>query len=833
MAGAGLATVRSVFSEAVARVPVVPLALAFTAGVVADRVLGISPRDSLIASAAALVAWGIAMRGPQRGLALVYLWTSALAFGAAYHHTYVHLMSADDIRHFAALEPSPVLVRGFVDAAPIRARPEQSGPLLTYPQPAQTKLTLRVTQLYESNRWRPVSGLVRLNATGPVSTVHVGDLVEVTGMLYAPDEPDNPGELDYATWLRDRRIGAMIAVQQSPHALVRLEERSPTSLACWLALVRSWGAELLASHVPETEGLAVALLLGDGSAMSEEDWQRYYQSGVIHVLSISGQHLVVLAAFLWVGLRALRLSQRQGAVVVAGILVLYALVAGGRPPVLRAAVMVCLWCGALWLRRPVAQANLFAFAWLVILLLNPTDAFDVGCQLSFLSVAVLCWGVAAWLYRERDELEQLVAESRSTIPRFLASTGSAVCFFYAVNIAVWLAVTPLIAKEYNLVSLAAVVIGPPTVLLTSIALISGFLLLLVAPVGGPICWLLATITEACLTGADGIVTAALQVPFSHVYVPDLPGWWLVVFYTVLVVSLTPQIRILSGKRLLLAGAGWLLILLAAWSIRPGEFRCTFLAVGHGGCTVIETPEGETLVYDAGAMGGPEVTRQVIAPFLWQRGVRRIDELFLSHADLDHFNGLPALAERFTIARVTCTPSFADRSIRGVRLTLDALSRHGIELRIVKAGDQVRHGSIVMDVLHPPAEGPAGKENVRSMVVHVTHAGFRFLLTGDLEDAGLEMVLRQPALVVDVLAAPHHGSKKSNTPELARWSRPKLVVSSQGHLFGRSQTPEPFRQIGAEFLGTWPDGAVTVRLENGGLIAESYKTKKRVSLDRLP
>src|SRR5262249_56481645 len=91
--------------------------------------------------------------------------------------------------------------------------------------------------------------------------------------------------------------------------------------------------------------------------------------------------------------------------------------------------------------------------------------------------------------------------------------------------------------------------------------------------------------------------------------------------------------------------------------RPSdELRVTFLAVGHGGCTVLETPDGRVLVYDAGAMGGSEVTRRHIAPYLWSRGHRRIDELFLSHADLDHFNGVTALLERFAVGPITCAPS---------------------------------------------------------------------------------------------------------------------------------------------------------------------------------
>jgi competence protein ComEC len=80
-----------------------------------------------------------------------------------------------------------------------------------------------------------------------------------------------------------------------------------------------------------------------------------------------------------------------------------------------------------------------------------------------------------------------------------------------------------------------------------------------------------------------------------------------------------------------AGLGWLCAGLLAGAARfpEDELRCTFLAVGHGGCTVVETPEGHTLLYDAGAMSGPDVAVRRIAPYLWNRGIRRIDEVILS------------------------------------------------------------------------------------------------------------------------------------------------------------------------------------------------------------
>jgi competence protein ComEC len=194
------------------------------------------------------------------------------------------------------------------------------------------------------------------------------------------------------------------------------------------------------------------------------------------------------------------------------------------------------------------------------------------------------------------------------------------------------------------------------------------------------------------------------------------------------------------------------VALQLWPHRPGEFRCTFVAVGHGGCTVIETPGGRVIVYDAGATTGPDVTRRHIAPFLWSRGIRRIDDLILSHADLDHFNGVPQLAERFSIGRVVTTPTFAQRELGGMQRTLASLENRGIPMEIVHAGTTWESDGVRFAVLHPRAVGPPGKENLRSLVLHVAYNDWTLLLTGDLEEEGLKQVLARPAPKIDVITS---------------------------------------------------------------------------------
>jgi competence protein ComEC len=376
-------------------------------------------------------------------------------------------------------------------------------------------------------------------------------------------------------------------------------------------------------------------------------------------------------------------------------------------------------------------------------------------------------------------------------------------------------------------------LGPPLILLTSVALIAGFLLLLVSPLGSWAAWPFARVTEWTLSGCDWFVRVGELVPGGWLYSPAPPLWWVVGFY-----ALVAGIVLFAGRwraRSLAALAAWTFLGLVLSFHRPptDEVRFTFLAVGHGGCVVIEMPDGRVLLYDAGTTIGPDAVRRTIAPYLWHRGVTRIDELFLSHADLDHFNGVPELLKRFPVRQATLTPSFAERPTAGVAAALAALDRHGVPRRVAKAGDRFTAGDLAFEVLHPPEVGPPGNENARSLVLLVRHAGHTVLLTGDLEGAGQEVVRSRPIEPVDVMLAPHHGAVSANAPLrepggkaapglMAAWARPKLVVSSMRP--GRTDhLAESYGAVGATVWDTPTAGAVTVRSHRTGLIAQTFRT----------
>ncbi len=697
--------------DSVWRAPLLPAALTFTAGMLLDRWVGISLPLALAVALAGVIGWVV----QRRTIGLVWLALAVLALGAARHRVHRDVYDAVDIGLIAPAQPLPAQVVGVLDEEPTYRPTLRDDPLRSRDRADATTFVLRATRLRARDEWLPVSGRLRLIVAGDVGDLHPGDEVEAVGLLSRMAGPANPGEHNQASYWRDRRVCAQLVVRKTSDGLTRYERGWTTSWRGWLATVRGHGQRALGSALPgEVGGVAQALLLGEGSTLGSSGWEKFVRTGVIHILVVAGHHLVVLGAVAGWLLRRFGVRLRYAAGMIGLFLVAYALLTGGHPPALRAAITVGAICLGMVLRRPTLYANLLALAWLLVAIVQPADIFGAGCQLSFLSVVVLNWGCRRPPGPDPDPLDQFIERSKPALVR----AGKWLLFTcyeaYRVTFLVWLAVTPLTAAHTNLVPLIGILLLPPLMLLATFALLAGFAFLLVDLLASPLAAMLIPLVRYPLATCVWLVDRTAPWPCSYVYVGEIPQWWLWPTCIGLLLGLTCA-SFATWRLWVPLGLAWLCVGLVAGSavLPPDELRITFVAVGHGGCTVIETPDGRTLLYDVGAISGPEIASRQVAPFLWSRGVRRIDEIFLSHADLDHFNGVVDLLDRFPIGQVTCTPTFADKNNTAIRHTLAELARRGVPVRIVKAGDRLAAGGVILEVLHPPGGWPRGQRERRS------------------------------------------------------------------------------------------------------------------------
>ena len=211
--------------------------------------------------------------------------------------------------------------------------------------------------------------------------------------------------------------------------------------------------------------------------------------------------------------------------------------------------------------------------------------------------------------------------------------------------------------------------------------------------------------------------------------------------------------------------------------------------------------------------------------LWARGVSRIDTIFLSHADQDHYGGLTDLLDRFPIGTVRVPPGFASEANPGPMQLVNQIRSRGIPVQPITAPQSWETAGVGFRVLHPPAGWhPETSDNARSIVLDIAYAGRHLLLTGDLEQLGLVELVAQtpPQPPPDVFLAPHHGGRTANPESLYEWAKPRLVVVSQRPLTPTTNDAlSVVERRGIPLLRTWRKGSIRLRWTQDGITARGF------------
>jgi competence protein ComEC len=417
----------------------------------------------------------------------------------------------------------------------------------------------------------------------------------------------------------------------------------------------------------------------------------------------------------------------------------------------------------------------------------------------------------------------------------------------------------LLALDFHRVSLAGPVSNVPAVLLTGLIVPLGYVML-----GMSFVWKRAADAIAVVLG---LLCRALlasvhwfaSLPRLSYRIPSPPGWLMIVWLVALVVvcviahanvARKPELkrrlfliprprvpRVLEFIAFVILGAATAAA--AEYPFRPhlasGKMEVTVLDVGQGDSIFAAFPDGETMLIDGGGEAGSEmpghyragadIGEEVVAPYLWSRGIKRLNVVALTHADQDHIDGLRAVLNDFQVGQLWIGSDADKRSFR----ELIAQARGaGIPVVHQRRPDDFDLGGTEGDVIWPDdVAEPAKNLNNSSLVLRLRDGSARFLLTGDIEQqTERELISSGGPLRANFLKVPHHGSKTSSTEDFLAAVAPRIAVISvgEGNMFGHPNTAvlERFQRIGARILRTDRDGAVTVLTDGKNISVATYR-----------
>lgn len=634
----------------------------------------------------------------------------------------------------------------------------------------------------------------------------LGDRLWFRGHLEKPSRTRNPGEFDYQAYLRSQGVYAVM----EPFACELLPRKASAALA--LASLQARFKANLERHM-QNPGLAAALVLGDRSALSPEQLEVWEQLGITHLLAVSGTHIGLFAAALWLALRWVPFSKNSKTVAVCAVLLFYVLLSGAKPSAWRAWLAAVIAAGGAG-RRQLDGLHVWSLIGTAMLVANPLYLWQIGFQLSFAASG----GIILW----RPLIKKLAALfPQRTVGRWLGRIFSAI----AVSIVAQLSLVPLILRYFSNIALLAPAATLLMVPLAAALMVGGMFL----GVFGSLAAYLGSVLDVVAGLADWLCRLLARAD-CNVAAPPMPANWALAWYLAFAgigwIGRRQYIRI--GAPTVRRWVNWGLVAMLAVSV-PHQFarplEITFLDVGQGDCILIRTPFRQHILVDGGGDSvywqerGRNVGMTTVVPYLRHRGVRHIDLVISSHPHEDHLHGLLAVLEHFSVGMII--DSGQTHTSPTYRKYLELIMEKRIPYQRLRAGDQVLlRGGVSLSILHPHQflSGTGSDLNNNSLVIRLAYQGRSVLLTGDIDREGLEDLLKRGGLTpVDLVKVPHHGSRAALVPEFYQVVQPRHAVISVGrNSFGH---PHPdvlgFLELsGITALRTDQEGAVSFYIWNG-------------------
>ena len=789
------------------RRPALWTALYFALGIGLHRYIGVFPLPTFFCAFAVICLCGVGLWWHWNKGKMSILFAGLLVLLGALKGTQSLERAVDHFVQFLPTDRTLVEVEGLVSSDPEYVDGDY-------------RIVFDIFQLVVKDTVRAVSGRALIRFKAGTALPAYRDRMQLHMQLYQPSLPRNPGAFDYRKFLRRRGIDALGTVQKRSQIIGHRREKGDWWAQTVLPVRRLIRRAIEQNLSGGPAGLLKGVLLGAKHAVPEEVKTTFAQTGVNHVLAVSGLHVGLIAGTVFFMLKMLGVGRGITAALTICALIFYALITGLPPSVVRASTMGCVALLGLVGQRDIDGGNILGIAGLGLLIARPQDLFDVGFQLSFVAT-----GGILIFYRP---LRDLLPKKKGWYDTCIAGPLS-------VSLAAQATTLPFVAGYFGLVSVVGLIANLIVVPLIGLGVGLGLLTVVAFACWEPMATILNAANWLILSGAIKCAEFMAEPEWAAFEVARL-SWVIFAIYLILIPLIHPTARRLWGTYcliivLVLANIGvWKNILQT-----ESALEVYFLDVGQGDAVFCKYPNGRTLLVDGGIRTQyTDMGQRVILPFLKSQSIDHIDVVVGSHPHADHIGGLISVLEHVSVGHYLDAGQHVD-SFTGKRLQ-EIVKAKGIRYQAVAAGDSlVGIGGLV---LHPTSayvsdSGPAPDGlNNGSVVIRIVHQGTAILLTGDIEhETDGDLVRWGHRLRSDILKAAHHGSRTSSTPEFLAGVNPCVVAISCG-INNKFRHPSPevvqrFHEMGIQIWRTDHSGAITVRIDRGHIdIVPWIKTQKK-------
>ncbi len=628
--------------------------------------------------------------------------------------------------------------------------------------------------------------------------IPIGKTICVRGSAKAFEKARNPGNFDQQLYYAKQKIYGFVWSEE----IASVGGKENRFLEQLHQIRQAWSTLLLENMSEENGRVLCAMLLGEKSHMDVDLKEQYQKAGIAHVLAISGLHISFIGLGIYKWIRRTGASYISAGVLAGLVLSIYALMIGFSVSVIRAYVMLILRIGADMSGRVYDMPTALMAAAGLIIWYQPLYLADGAFYMSHGAIL----GILILLPYFKKILPQ---------KRWLEGALS--------GLAIHIALFPVLLWFYFEIPTYSVFIN-----LLIIPMMSWVLSLGV--IGSMCCLIWSPVGRLLLGGCDWILKVfnwlsegCCELPYSRL-VFGKPNWWeMVIYYVVLLGFVLLLGKYKDKKHILKFRRAGILFVIATFimfaKLPNGKLQVAMLDVGQGDCIFMKGPLGKTYLMDGGSSDVDELAKYRIEPFLKSQGVGKLDYVFVSHGDSDHYCGIEEMLNRQTMGikiKQLVLPSNYKQDKALLELAKTAM-QNNVSVAVIKADQKITEGDLQIGCVQPDDRDKGLDGNAGSMVLDVTFQEFDMLLTGDVEKEGEEQLVRNLSKkTYDILKVAHHGSKYSTTEVFLKQVKPRIgwISAGENNSYGHPhvETLERLQKFQCKVYETSKYGAILVETD---------------------